>query len=212
MTTQAALFFAVVALAVLGAFLFTRQRKSRKQTGWVIGPILPNGSNTSRGYPERPEPLAGGECAFDFVPGRENHVHYLTRDRGPITGTALRVTYRITGDATFRTQEGGHKGWLSVFLQRDGDDFTAQGEMTYFRWWALPPYRRDLQAGTHTIEVPLDPPNWRHTMGNEGAGWFAQMLASEGRWGVTFGGQTGLGHGVYVDAPARFELLDYKVV
>lgn len=212
MAAAAFIMLGVIALALIVWAVWMRVYRTRASTGWQIGPILPNGRSTSKGYPVRPEVPAGMECAFAFRPGNVNHVHYLTRDRGPISGRAIRVRYRITAQdgAFFYAQEGG-PAWLSVFLQREGDDFTARGDMTYFRWWALEPYRRDLGAGEFAIEVPLESQFWRHTMGNEGDGWFRQCLASKGRWGVTFGGPTGLGHGVCANKPARFELLRFEV-
>ena len=214
MQTEAFILLGVIAAGLLVWAVAGYVYRNRASTGWQIGPILPDGSSTSKGYPVRPETPAGMECAFDFLVGNTKHVHYLTRDRGPISGTALRVRYRVTAaeGGFLYAQEGGAGAWVSIFLQRAGDDFTAVGDLTYWRWWALPPYRGDVVAGEFEIEVPLESQYWRHTMGDTGDEWFRQLLASKGRMGVTFGGPTGLGHGVCSSRPARFELLAFEVV
>jgi len=213
MMTEALILLAVVAVALLvfggKAVLY----RNRKKTGWVIGPILPDGRNTSKGYPERPETGAGFVCAFDFVPGGYNHVHYLTRDREPINGATLIVEYEFEAadGVRFASQEGNGPAWITPFIQRSGDDFTAMGDMTYYRWWANV-FTTAIEPGRATLSIPLQSKFWCHTMGVGGDDFFRTALASNGRWGVTFGGPTGLGHGVYSTGPARFTLHRMEVV
>lgn len=213
MMTQALILLGVVALVALAFGAKAHFHRRRKPTGWVIGPILPDGRNTTQGYSERPETGAGFVCAFDFVPGGRNHVHYLTRDRAPIHGSALVIEYEIEADegTAFFSQEGDGPAWITPIVQRAGDDFTANGDMTYYRWWANK-FINDVKPGRVTLTVPLDPQYWRHTMGDTGDDQFHALLADKGRWGVTFGGPTGLGHGVYCTGPARFILYKIEVV
>ena len=211
--TEALVVLGLVALAAFAFGLKAHLHRNRKRTGWVIGPILPDGRNTSQGYPERPEMGAGFVCAFDFVPGGRNHVHYLTSERGPINGSALLIEYEIEAAAgvEFFAQEGSGPAWITPLVQRAGDDFTANGDMTYYRWWANK-FIGDVKPGRVSLTVPLDSLYWRHTMGDTGDEQFRALLADKGRWGVTFGGPTGLGHGVCSTGPARFILHRLEVV
>jgi hypothetical protein len=70
-----------------------------------------------------------------------------------------------------------------------------------------------ITPGEHELTVKLDGP-WTSVMKKTAAtdpSDFQKAKDNADRIGFTFGGGTGLGHGLYATAPARFVLLSFRV-
>ena len=185
---------------------------------WDIGPFI-RGRNYSVGMPAHPT-ASGRGWFFDF-PGprrRDGHVHYVTRQTGPLDmARGIRMRYRIDArrGARFVPQEHPDQpATLSLYFQQAGDDWSGRGDGRFARWYS--PRRRQfpLTPGEHEITVMFDE-NWLSVMGSDRASLpreFARALANAGRVGITFGSRRARGHGVFATAPARFTLLDFRVI
>jgi len=180
---------------------------------WRIGPII-KGRNYSVGMPlSMQEGPLGPTFAFP-IEGR-GHVHYVSLGTGPLEG-ARQITVRYRIDAArgtrFVAQEDSSPGMFGFAFQRAGDNWTARGRYEAYRWYS--PNTAALTPGTHTFIARLDDPAWIGVMssksGTNRAG-FAAALADTESVSMTFGGNSGRGHGVYSTAPARFTLLDFRI-
>lgn len=188
-------------------------------SSWEIGPII-RGKNYSVGMPLQPAPTKNG-WFFDFPVGSRDagHVHYVTFDPGSLT-SASRIVVRYKVDAPrgtrFVPQEHPHlPGTVSLFLQRRGDNWSARGRYNHFRWYAPRHSVQEITPGVHEMTVRLDDPQWTAVTGGQKAGdyreAFRAALAQAGRIGLVFGSTAARGHGVFATAPARFELLSFRI-
>ena len=185
---------------------------------WEIGPII-RGKNYSVGMPLRPAATQDG-WTFDFPVGsrKAGHVHYVTFDPGRLSA-ASRIVVRYRVDAApgtrFLPQEQPNRpGTVSLFLKRRGDNWSARGAYNYFRWYAPASSVREIAPGLHEISVRLDDPQWTAVLGQraeEQPEAFRAALAQAGRVGLVFGSTRARGHGVFATAPARFELLSFRI-
>lgn len=182
---------------------------------WAIGPII-RGRNYSVNMPRTMQQGRDGPY-FDFPgPDRANgHVHYVTTP-APLLEGARRITLRYRIDAApgvrFVQQESlAPTGTLSLYFQRMGDRWTAR--TPHHRWYSPSARLMPLRPGTHTVSISLAEP-WTAMMGGTSHTLpeaFQAALAQPGEIGFTFGGDSGLGHGVYATGPARFTVLDFRV-
>jgi hypothetical protein len=63
--------------------------------------------------------------------------------------------------------------------------------------------------------VELSDPNWISVMGKTAASnpqYFRDALAQTSQIGIAFGGPSGRAHGVYSSGPARFTLLEFRII
>jgi hypothetical protein len=185
---------------------------------WEIGPWI-KGKNYSVGMPLHPAPTRGG-WAFDFPhASREaGHVHYVTfNPRAVSNGSRIVVRYRVTAAPRTRFVPQEHPdlpGVVSLFLQRRGDTWTAKGRYEHFRWYAPDASVQALSPGVHTMTVSLRDADWISVFGKRAAEnpeAFRASLADTSRIGLVFGSTSARGHGVFATAPARFELLDFRI-
>ena len=130
---------------------------------WTIGPVI-NGQNYSVGMPLNPAPHPEG-WSFD-IPQAPGSVHYVTTPYGSLTRkSALVLRYRIEagpGVVLHPTRFFGFPSMLSLYFQRQGDDWSARGPFEAFRWYS-PLLHSPVQAGDHELIVPLDA-NWTAVM------------------------------------------------
>ncbi|WP_271078553.1 hypothetical protein [Aurantiacibacter sp. MUD61] len=185
---------------------------------WEIGPVI-RGRNYSVGMPPHPA-VTGDGWYFDF-PGprrRDGHVHYITRQSGPLDrARGIRIRFRIDarGGARFVPQEHPNlPAMLSLYLQENEDDWSGRGRGEFSRWYSPTDALIELTPGVHEATVMFDE-NWISVMGsnrNRNPREFSDMLARVGTVGMTFGSVRARGHGVYATAPARFELLDFDII
>ena len=180
---------------------------------WEIGPII-DGVNRSVGMPSALQDLA-----FDFPQPDQNvgHVHYVTFRHGSLTGKS-RITLRYRIDAAPGVQilpkdYPQLTSSITLYFQRRNDNWSAQGNYQYYRWYASAQTIRPLVAGENTITVSLNDVWTPVLTGNSlvAPDAFASAKADADRVGFVFGGGDGLGHGVYATGPARFTIIGYEV-
>ena len=173
-----------------------------------------NGVNYSVGMP-----LVVEGASFDFPQPNQatGHVHYLTFRHGSLVGKSrITLRYRIDAAEGVRIVPKDYPegiGALTLYFQRRGDNWGAQGSYQYYRWYASAQTVRPLVAGENTITVSLNDVWTPVLTGNslDAPDAFASAKADADRVGFVFGGGDGLGHGVYATGPARFTIIGYEV-
>ena len=146
-----------------------------------------------------PSPVGTG---FTFQFPDSDGVHYVTR-----SGMRLRKQVTISGSVAIkgtpvfeRRDTCSGKAEARVYLQRRGDNWTAQGDYQYYRWWYRKPV--EIKSGSFWLVAPLDDKaNWSSVYGKTAAdapGQLRAALNDMGRIGLTFGGGCSYGHGVWV--------------
>lgn len=180
---------------------------------WLIGPNI-KGRNYSVGMPHAMDESPAGPT-FDFPSAKTGHVHYVTLQTGPLDGAReIVLRYRIDAsrNARFVAQEDGSAGIFGLAIHRAGDNWTAKGRYESYRWYS--PTTLTLSPGVHTLKVSLDDPNWRGVLSSKSGKntkGFANALVNAESASMTFGGNSGRGHGVYATGPAKFTLLDFRI-
>lgn len=199
------LVIAALAMAVVfvGIALIRKPRRSWEadDDGWDF-------EGRSQGMPERPQYPEDAECAFGF-PTTPDHVNMLTRPCGPLNGRMIVIEYEIIGDVSFVGQQERDVGSMSLYFQREGDDWSGVGKMADYRWWRF--NRLPLRPGRFVRQYAVDGQGWTNARGQSGEA-FAEAARNAARMGVTFGGQTVAAHGAYATGPARFVLHRFEVV
>jgi len=177
--------------------------------------------------------LSGGGVSFAMPTSRKpdpnasgNWVEYLLNDdTDPLPlGGFIHVTVSIATSTppplfNWKSEAGntcvGNPATFRPYFQRgsflNGDDYT--------RWWAngTVPSAVQLQAGTFSLSIPIDPAQWSDTFGRRGDssqaaidGFNASALAPT-YIGGTFGGGCFFSHGVLVSGgSATFSLLNWS--
>ncbi|ANY20203.1 hypothetical protein A6F68_01690 [Tsuneonella dongtanensis] len=158
----------------------------------------------------------GASFAMPGPTRAQGHVHAVTVPVGSLEG-ASRITLRYRIDAApgtrFYGQENGGPGWLSLFIQQRGDNWTAKGRYSTYRWYSPDNRIANLSPGTHTVSIGLDE-DWNAVVAHKALknpAAFREALANAGSVGFVFGSSSGLGHGVYATAPTRFTILDFRI-
>ena len=186
---------------------------ARQTDDWQIGPVI-SGRNHSAGMPSRMTPAAAG-ATFEFPRSRnEGLVKYITRPVASLSGaTSVRIRYRIEAEPGTRFVAHEHPdrpAIVSLYFQRRGDNWLAQGPYAGYRWYAASNNVLPVKPGTHQVTLRLNREDWKPvTRGGEGG--FEEAVRNAGRVGFTFGSEGGRGHGVYATGPARFVLLEYRL-
>ena len=187
---------------------------------WQIGPDV-RGQNYSVGMPLKPTLNAKGGWSFAFpYPNRDaGHVHAITYNSGPlINANKIVMRYRIDapGGVRFEPQESpGQVGTVSLYFQRRGDNWSAKRQYEFYRWYVPAASVLQVARGEHEIVVNLSDPNWISVMGKTAGTnpqYFRDALAQTGQIGIAFGGPSGRAHGIYSTGPARFTLLEFRII
>ena len=128
------------------------------------------------------------------------------------------MRYRIDAPpgVRFDPQESpGQAGTVSLYFQRRGGNWSAKRQYEFYRWYVPAASVRQLARGEHEIVVSLSDPDWISVMGKTAADdpqYFRDALAQTRQIGIAFGGPSGRAHGVYNTAPARFTLLEFRII
>jgi hypothetical protein len=186
---------------------------------WEIGP-RERGRNFSAGMASTPRPAPRGWYFDFFYPSpRAGHVNYVTTPTGPLLGKRKIVLhYRIDAAPGVRLaprENPRAPARLSLYFQRRGDNWSGRGRFEHYRWYAMPAHRLPLTPGEHRIELALDGRNWKSIQSSSGAkapAQFRDALANASRVGFVLGGGGSAGHGVFATGPARFTLLNFRVI
>lgn len=187
-------------------------------TNWEIGPVI-GGTSLSDGMPLHPHADPEG-WAIDLPnPVRAaGSVHYVTMPTGSLAGrTKITMHYRVEaapGVAIVPRNFPDAPSILSLYFQRDGDNWTAMGPYEAYRWYATFSSQMPVApGGDQVIEARFDQ-KWTAVLtssrdSNPTA--FDAALANAGRIGFVLGGGDGYGHGVYATGPARLVVTSFKV-
>lgn len=207
-------------LAVASAISTASQSIAQEAASWEIGPDV-RGRNYSVGMPLKPTPVKRGVWSFDFPQPNADagHVHAVTFNPGPLLkASKIIMRYRIDAvrGVRFAPQETPDQpATVSLYFQRRGDSWSAKGRYEFYRWYAPAQSVKQVAPGEHQIIVSLSDPQWISVMGktvvtNPGA--FQAALAETSQIGIAFGGPSGRAHGAFSTGPARFTLLEFRVI
>ena len=186
---------------------------------WQIGPII-RGQNYSVGMPLTPRAERNG-WSFEFPnPDADaGHVHYVTFRHGSLAGKSeIVMRYRIDAARGVRfvpQEQPQAPAKLSLYFQRRGDTWTAKGRYQYYRWYSPATSVRAIAPGTYELRVKLTDPGWISVSGSpsrDNPEAFADAKHSAETLGLVFGSDAARGHGVYATGPARFTLLEFRVI
>ncbi|MBX7532471.1 hypothetical protein K3165_06005 [Qipengyuania sp. 1XM1-15A] len=195
---------------LLSASVFASEANSE----WQIGPEI-RGKNYSVGMPAVMSVAHAGP-AFDFPTSRQAKVKYITMQTGPLTyARSMTITYRIDASPGTRfipNEKPGAQAILSLYFQREGDNWSGRGKYSAYRWYSAPEKTVPLSPGQHTLTVDLAD-DWIPVTGGrmQNMRGFRAALENAEKVGFVMGWSGGRGHGVYATGPARFTLLDFQI-
>lgn len=198
---------AAIALSIVLAAAGSTPSIAQTGSSWSVGPDV-RGRNYSHGVSiERSS--TRGLWQTTITPGAE--LDGVTAPRGPISGV-IKLRYRVSGDGLRASEAPAATPILSIFIQRAGDNWSARGRYSTYRWYSTTPL--PLTPGVHSVAVSLTPDQW-HSVTGAGAKdlprEFYAALSSPGLIGVGFGSWDGRMHGVRSISPVRFEMIAFEV-
>jgi hypothetical protein len=224
----------LIAVAMVAMGIFKKKRREALRTAPVAGKrtypggtldpqawVVPRlkgfgaGGIVSAGMPEHPS-LAYPGIYIDLPqPGQD--LDALAFNPGPLTGKSrVRMKYRIEADpgVEFKAvSKMGPNPWtarITMFLQREGDDWSGAGEHADDRWYAtfsaVP-----MEVGERELVVPFDGP-WTSLTPDATPATFADALAHCHLLGPVFGGnEDSYGHGMFATGRARLTILEFVI-
>lgn len=182
---------------------------------WSVGPII-DGRQYSRGMALRPKPHNGGGWYVD-IPPPPGSVNYLTFRPGSLSGKrriVMRYRVELTPGARLMPRKSPTApSMLTLYVQRRGDDWSAEGPFETYRWFASFAMHSPITAGDHVMTVPLDG-NWtavQSSTARTSPAAFRAALADAGEVGFVLGGGDGLGHGINASGPARLIVTSFRI-
>lgn len=186
---------------------------------WEIGPVI-GGRNYSRSMPAHPSASEDGSAWVIEMPQPDveaGSVHYVTMPSGSLLDkTLVRMRFRVEAGEGVKIEprtRPGAPAILTLYFQRQGDDWSARGAYEAFRWYATFASHRPIQVGEYTVEARFDQ-NWTAVLGSsreKNLAAFEDALAGAARIGFVLGGGDGYGHGVYATGPARLVVTAFEV-
>ena len=188
---------------------------ARNPNSWVIGPII-KGRSYSREMPMHPSAGPNGGLHID-LPRAPGSVHYVTFPHGSLAGKRrIVMRYRIEAAPGVRIvprTAPASPSMMTLYFQRDGDNWSAAGPFETYRWYATFAMKSPVTAGEHIIVAPLDA-NWtavQNSSARTSPGAFREALTQADQVGFVMGGGDGVGHGVYATGPARLIVTEFRV-
>lgn len=185
-------------------------------SAWEIGPWA-RGRNYSVGMPSSPSPAPGGALTFDFPIAGRGQIDALTTEAGSLSGARqVTVRYRVDtapGTRFVADETPDEPATVSLYLQQQGDNWSARGRYASYRWYAPGRAVIPLTPGTHTMVVRLDE-TWTNVNGqavSQDPAGYSAALEHTARIGLAFGSASRRSHGVYASGPARFTLLSFDI-
>jgi hypothetical protein len=175
----------------------------------VDNPVAEYGTQgTPDAHPE------GWSINFPAAPGS---VRYVTVPSGSLTGkTSMTIKGRwemADGARLVPRRFPNAPPLMTLYFQRSGDDWSAQGDKEAYRQYASFGTVQDMKAGEFTMTARFDQ-NWTAILSssreNNLAG-FNAALANAARIGFVMGGGDGLGHGVYAIGDVRLVVTSFKI-
>ena len=187
--------------------------------GWTIGPVI-SGKNYSVNMPLQPTAVRDGFAIdFPYPNKRAGHIHYTTFHHGSLAGKReIVMRYRIDaapGTRFVPQEKPDREAKLSLYFQRRGDNWGAQGNYKFYRWYAPDAKMKTIAPGEYEIRVPLDPRlDWKsvyHFESSEHPGMFKAAMAQADEVGFVMGDYRLRGHGVFATRPARITVTQFTV-
>ena len=211
MKLKTALLTAVTVLSALSPFALGAMPPAE---AWEIGPDI-RGRNYSVGMPAQPTATREGGLSFEFP--QRGEIDALTTSVGPLTGAReITLQYRIDaapGARFVSAETPDQTATISLYIQQDGDNWTAKGRYASYRWYVPARAVVPLSPGTHKVRVRLDEV-WTNVRGLPNTAdpqGYTSALNETGRIGIAFGTSSARSHGVYTTGPARFTLLGLDI-
>lgn len=185
-----------------------KDKEDTPSRNWHIGPVI-NGVNSSVGVKMEGNSFTFPKC--DLSKGVDGpSVHYVTKIATPPLRGEMGLLYEIQAspDAVFLAVDGLSEGRISLFFQRQGDDYSQAKYDQGFRWWSK--LRVPLKVEEAYFYAKLEEENWIPVNSNPNAFYIAKDNAL--RVGFTFGGSGNAGHGVCLKSgTARFIIKEFSV-
>jgi hypothetical protein len=194
------------------AFLFAYSCQPKAVNGWALY-YSTNASTQS---------CSGDLTCFTF-PGSGGSVNYLMEPWSTkvVPGMTVTATFRVvsTGPIYQGTPNGATTDTppyrVTLFVDQQND----LGVNPTMRWWCTGVPSGHYVFGsaentTVTLSCPLTTANgtWTDVDGNGTASQLQVMLGNIGSVGLTFGGNLGLGHGLFVaSGSSQFQLINYSI-
>lgn len=148
------------------------------------------------------------------------HVDYVTTPytKSMAANTSVSMTFVVAGVSpvfdfhTAADNLGATPATVRLLVEQQGDYFL---DNPTYRWWSNPLSVPLTIGGPTTLLVPLTPDQWSDVNGLFGTAelaGFQAALKNVGNVGMTFGGGSFFGHGVYLTSgSATFNLTDFTV-
>lgn len=151
------------------------------------------------------------------IPLEGNSVNYITAQTGSLAGKRrIVMRYRVECDPGVKILPKGFPSlgsMLTLYFQRQGDDWSAKGPFEAYRWYAKFSSQRPIVAGEYEIEASLDQ-DWTAVLTSSrksNPAGFADAVNNAERIGFVLGGGDGVGHGIYATGRARIVVLSFTV-
>lgn len=208
----------IAALIALGACtsndngsrsILTPKPVSEASSSWEIGPVI-----DGRNYSLNAIALSADSFA---IPVGSGSLNALTQPTGPLSvSNTLHLRYRVDivpGAVIEPKCCPGSPASIALFIQRRGDNWSAQGSYEAFRWYSTSNFISPIGAGEYMLTVPLSA-RWTATLtsaSDTNPAAFRDALANAARIGIVFGGGDGWAHGVQATGEARFTILEWTV-
>lgn len=156
-----------------------------------------NGSTT---YIPASNPIVIGEYGLNAV----------TKEMSLRGKTTIRIRFRIDAPLVTKTEPIG-PGLATLYFQRRGDNWTAQGKLERYRWYGTFGTVRTNGAGEYELVGTIDD-RWTAVMTSNSVDQHADFMEAwdqSAHVGFVLGGGTGYGHGVY--GPATLTIISFDV-
>ncbi len=197
-----------LSIAVLAALLLVGCNDKKPRPPFVPGPPPPTGCGS--GWTVNP-PVGGaaygptsctnnGSFTFPVCPSpptRTDGMHTLVRPSGPLQpGATVTADFEIAGAGAFvGAQEQQSGAYVSLFLQRAGDNWSGAGNYNEYRAYSVNGV--PLANGRYQLSQQLVRDQWGNVQTEGTAQGFLNLLANVERIGLVFGTyQSGKAHGV----------------
>jgi hypothetical protein len=185
-------------------------------SGWTVNPLV-NGQQYGPTSCSQDGHFVVPACPAQ--PQRTDGMHTLVRPSGgPLPpGGTITVDFEVTGADNFvGAQEQGSAAYVSLFIQRAGDNWSGTGPYNEYRAYSVnvtPSFTENLGNGRYQLSQQLVSSQWVNVSAPGTEQGFQELLQNAERVGITFGtAQSGRAHGVCTgNASTQFVLHSFTV-
>lgn len=202
----------LIAAIAAGVYFFVIKKKGSSGST-TSGVVLPTGWSitNSRNMPAQMTRASDGSYFFDFP--SSDGVHYVVEPAPQLQmGQVVKLDFNVSGSGTVLPVQGD-TAWVTLFMQRRGDNLTGSGPYQQYRYWGA---KARLANGDGTASCTLTPDQWTDVFGKPGTDFqtaFQDCVANAEMIGMTFGdpGAGATGHGCYSSGGNRFTLKSFTI-